>query len=102
MIMAKKRKIGFIQDTDNAPEVETSPKQDVLKEIIEKLYSPTGDPEMKVFYSTLEIQYNLSEWIYASLREINLKLTELGYKTANIDGSSCWVVYEKCEEEINL
>ena len=104
--MAKKNfKIGFVQpDAEDPKEDEKEVKPDHLREAIERVWSPTGETQHMDFYSPVMIKEFLTEWIYGSLKDINDKMKELGFKSTNIDGMHCWVVYEKNHfpDDINI
>lgn len=98
--MTQKRKIGFfLPDEDepeqNKPEKGKKEEVDELRNAIDKLFSPTGETQDMDFYSSMMLQSCLEGWINVSLRSINRKMEEMGFKSTVIEGSHAWIVYER-------
>jgi hypothetical protein len=96
----QKRKIVLHLPDEDEPEKITPEKLqeeevDELGKAIEKLFSPIGETHDMEFYSSMMLQSCLEEWIDVSLRSINQKMEQLGFKSTVIEGSHAWIVYER-------
>jgi hypothetical protein len=70
-------------------------REEELSKAIDKLFSPIGETHDMEFYSSMMLQSCLEEWIDVSLRSINQKMEQLGFKSTVIEGSHAWIVYER-------
>lgn len=73
-------------------------KPSFLEEVLEQLYSPTGTTEERICKSTADIAYEL-EMTIPGVAPMSLAkvLHKKGYRTQVVDGTVCWVLYEKID-----
>ena len=73
-------------------------KSSFLEEVLEQLYAPTGTTEERICKTTADIAYEL-EMTIPGVEPIAIAkvLHKKGYRTQVIDGTVCWVLYEKID-----
>lgn len=81
------------------PKEEEKPEEEersLLEEVLGQLYAPDGTTEQRTIKTSADIAYELAmtdPGITAS--DIAKVLHGQGYRTQVIDGTVCWVLYEK-------
>ena len=69
-----------------------------LEAVLEQLYAPTGTTEERICKTTADIAYELEMTIPGvAPMSIAKVLHKKGYRTQVIDGTVCWVLYEKID-----
>ena len=69
--------------------------RDALAELVEGLYSPTGEQESMLFKSSGELAYEFREMVECTALDVTVVMKKLGYKFQKFDGVVNWVVYDR-------
>ena len=89
--------MGFNIPSD--PKEEEKPEQDersLLVEVLDQLYAPDGTTEQKIMKTSADIAYELAMTDPSfNASDIAKVLHSQGYRTQVIDGTVCWILYEK-------
>lgn len=89
--------IGF--NASSEPKEEEKPDQDersLLVEVLDQLYAPDGTTEQKIMKTSADIAYELAMTDPGfTASDIAKVLHGQGYRTQVIDGTVCWILYEK-------
>lgn len=89
--------IGF--NVSSEPKEEEKPEQaepSLLKEVLDQLYAPDGTTEQKIMKTSADIAYELAMTDPGfTASDIAKVLHGQGYRTQVIDGTVCWILYEK-------
>ncbi|WP_334166617.1 hypothetical protein [Phocaeicola paurosaccharolyticus] len=92
------RKIGF-KNYEYDPEKDEEKKEDkkstAIAEFIKTHYSPIGATSDKVYKTSLEIRYDLSNIVDVTVAELATQLSSAGFHVEYIGGQPFWVMYEK-------
>lgn len=71
-------------------------KRSLLEEVLDQLYAPDGTTEQKTIKTSADIAYELAMTDPGfTASDIAKVLHGQGYRTQVIDGTVCWVLYEK-------
>ena len=93
-----KKVIGFksYEDEPNENEnVKEDSKNTAIAEFIKTHYSPIGATSNKVYKTSLEIRYDLSNIVDVTVMELAQQLSSAGFHVDYIGGKPFWVMYEK-------
>lgn len=93
-----KKIIGFKSyedDHEKDQEKNEDKRKTAIAEFIKTQYSPIGATSNKVYKTSLEIKYDLSNIVDVSVTELAAQLSSAGFHVENIGGQPFWVMYEK-------
>lgn len=76
------------------PKQQGPTSQELFQQFLQGRYTTTGEADAMVFRTSRELAYECREMCDASLPDINIVMTRLGYQCDQSLGTWTWVLYE--------